>query len=123
MRPLIYIASPLSEMPLDYLHWLGKMNDKAFELWEQGWAPYIPGNDLLFCYRSPKPFTPDELYEIDASYVAASDAVYIIAMYHNDGRESVGVKMEHDLALQLDIPIVYTMEGAEQLLKELTWMK
>ena len=109
-RPLIYVASPLSDLPFNYIEWLGLMNDEAFWLFEQGWAPIVPGNDFLFCYRSPRKLGIDEMLSIDREYVRASWAIRPIAEHHLDGHESYGVAHEIAMAAEFGVDICRTRE-------------
>jgi hypothetical protein len=111
-RPLIYIASPLSDLPISYIAWLGIMNDEGLYLFDQGWAPIIPGNDFLFFYRSPHPLTKDDILSVDREYIRASYAIRVIAERHNDGRVSEGVAHEIEFAQSLGKPICRTREEA-----------
>ena len=121
MRPLLYVASPLSDLPINYLEWLGLMNSEAEWAFEQGWAPIIPGNDLLFCYRSARKFTIDDLLEIDREYIRASWAIRPIAELHRDGRESYGVAHELTMAKEFGVDICRTR--AETVLSYERWAK
>jgi hypothetical protein len=111
-HPLIYVASPLSDMPIAYLEWLGFMNDEALWLFDRGWAPIVPGNDLLFFYRSPRKLTKDDILSIDREYIRASHAIRVIAERHNDGRVSEGVAHEIEFAQSLGKPICRTRKEA-----------
>ena len=107
-RPLLYIACPLSDMPINYLDWLARMNDEAEWAFDRGWAPLIPGNDLLFCYRSKRKLTIDDLLEIDREYIHASYAIRIIDTVHLDGRPSYGVSNEIEMAKDFGRRLCYT---------------
>jgi hypothetical protein len=117
MRPLIYICSPLSDMPIEYLNWVGKMNDTALELTKQGWAPYVPGNDLLFLLRAREIVTKEMLLEIDVEFIRAAAAIYVIAKKHHSGVASEGVAFEIQTAGQFGKPVLYTLHDAEAELK------
>jgi hypothetical protein len=117
MRPLIYICSPLSDMPVEYLRWVAKMNDVALELFKQGWAPIIPGNDLLFVYRSREPIQKPMLLEMDVEYIRAAAAVFVIAKKHHSGVASEGVAFEIHTAGQFGKPVLYTLPDADAELK------
>jgi hypothetical protein len=107
-RPLIYVASPLSDMPINYIEWLGIMNNEALLLFDLGWAPIIPGNDFLFFYRSPRKLSMDDILSIDREYIRASWAIRVIAERHHDGRVSAGVAHEIEFAESLSKPICRT---------------
>ena len=112
MRPLIYVASPLSDLPFNYIEWLGIMNDEGLHLFDCGWAPIVPGNDFLFCYRSPRKLSMAEMLSIDHEYIRASVAVRVIAETHRDGRPSAGVHDEIAFAESIGKPICRTREEA-----------
>ena len=109
-RPLLYVASPLSDTPQHYLEWVGRMNDEAEYAFEQGWAPMVPGNDLLFCYRSKRKFEVDDLLEIDREMIRASWAIRVIDTHHVDGRESYGVKFELRKSKEFGVDICMNRE-------------
>jgi hypothetical protein len=121
VRPLLYVASPLSDLPINYLEWLGLMNSEAEWAFEQGWAPLIPGNDLLFCYRSARKFTIEDLLEIDREYIRASWAIRVISEKHRDGRTSYGVGREIAMAGNFGVDICRTRE--ETVLSYERWAK
>lgn len=119
-KPLIYVASPLSDMPLNYLYWLGAMNTTALKLYDMGWAPLIPGNDLLFCYRAERPIMMEELLDIDMSYIEACSALYVVAYNHFNGKPSEGVTKELAHATACHIPVVSSLKEAWRFLRKIS---
>jgi len=114
-RPLIYVAGPLSEdFPGDYIDHIAEMNNEALFLFEQGWAPIIPGNDFLLFYRSPYKFTHSEILEIDAAYIRACWAIRILGEYNTQGRFSGGVAYEISVAEENDILVCRTRKEVQR---------
>jgi len=107
-------------LPFQYIEWLGRMNDEAAHLFRQGWAPIIPGNDFLFCYRSPDQLAIDDLLEIDREYIRASYAIRIIDTVHLDGRPSYGVSHEIEMAKDFGTRLCYTRAEADAAYAEWT---
>ena len=118
MRPLIYVAGPLSELPISYLGWLAKMNDEALWLFQGGWAPVIPGNDLLFCYRSPILLSKNDLLEIDHSLIVACYAMRVLSKEHDNGKPSEGVLYEIEVAKDSGVKVCYTREEVNRAMHQ-----
>lgn len=114
-RPLIYVCGPLSEpSPLEYIDNLTKMNDEAEYLYEQGWAPIVPGNDLLLFYRTKRKWKEGEILEVDAAIIRACYAMRVRDEFNKQGNRSVGVAFEIDVAIESGVWICRTRREAKK---------
>jgi len=105
-------------MPLNYLEWLGIMNDEALWALDNGWAPIVPGNDLLMCYRSPRKLTMDEILSMDHALISVSTALRVIDTRHRDGSQSIGVVSEIAFAKSIGVPVCYTRWATQKAYAE-----
>lgn len=120
-RPLIYVAGPLTEpSPFDYIQHIADMNAEAEYLFEQGWAPIIPGNDFLLFYRSTRKWAQGEILEVDAAYIRACWAIRILGEQNNQGHPSSGVAYEITVAKESNVRICRTRK--EVHLAYVSWL-
>ncbi len=105
MRPLIYVAGPISKGPM--FHNIRDALEMADRLWEKGWLPFLP--QLSFFWNLIIPHNPDGVHMQNGQLHFWMDYDFNVihhcaAMFRLPG-VSVGADMEEALAGKLQIPV------------------
>ena len=96
----VYVAGKLNADAVNYLHNVHKMMERAEEVRQEGYSPYIPAIDLLMGIK----FGYDDYhnyFDMGQVWLLASDAVILTPGYET----SKGTQMEIKLAIENDIPV------------------
>lgn len=105
-RLRVYIAGPYTVGdPIQNIAGALDMGDKVLLL---GHTPFIPHTNMLWHFR--RPHTPDIWYRWDNEWLKVCDVLLRIP------GESPGADAEVRLAVQLRIPVCYSLEDLEVLL-------
>lgn len=110
MRPLVYIAGPITKGPID--HNIRQANEAMVALMRAGIAPFNP---MLSCFTgypeckgpevTPRGTTHEDWYGMDLPWVAVSHAVLRLP------GESRGADGEVAHAQENGIPVFYSVEA------------
>lgn len=116
----VFVSGPLSGSPDEYLANVARMCTVSRQLMEMGYTTINPAADLLEGVVSEHVPPVDAYRERSLrllELVARADfgCLYVISRRHRDGRTSVGVAAEIARALELDIPIVESIDDLEAL--------
>jgi hypothetical protein len=115
----VYVANRLSGDPGQYLANLREMSAMSRALMEAGFVPLTPGGDFLEGLVSPEPM-PVSAYQrraLDLLRLLAGRraALLVVNAAHRNGRRSEGVHVEISTAMELGIPVAYSIEELAQL--------
>lgn len=112
---MIYLASPYSNKDPHIVRDRFLLVEQCTALLiQQGifvWSPIVHCHEMAAKYKLPTDAAFWKSYNFD--FIRRADAVYILRIPGWD--ESVGVKMEMDLANSAMIPLVFVNENAELL--------
>lgn len=97
--PLIYVAGPLNDDSCGYIQNLSNMNKEALLLKKNGFAVYIPGNDIILGLLAGN-FTYEDYFDNSIEIMKKCDGIY----FCNGWETSDGCKKEMFIATNLTIP-------------------
>lgn len=97
MSNVLYIAGPITDVP----YYKGVFHNAATEAAELGWQPINPA-------ALPDGMTEAAYMDICCAFVRNCDAVLMLPGW----RESVGARIEHDLAFKCGKRIMYELQIA-----------
>jgi len=106
----VYIAGPMSDMPAQYLANCARLLTAWREINAAGFAGYCPAADMLLGIGSERPFDVESYRAWSMAWLEVADVVYVVAAAHADGRYSEGVDAEVRRAVEMGIPVVFTVE-------------
>lgn len=95
-RPRVYVAGVISADPVGGVR---DAIDAFFQLWDAGYAPFVPHLDILL--QLQRPLAWEEWLEFDFRWIEVCDAVYRIP----DQLPSPGADRECAYAEHLGIPV------------------
>lgn len=103
----VYIAGPYSsDNVLGVLSNIRKGNRWAYQLLQQGFAPFSPWLDYHFVLEDhTNDLSVQDFYEYSMEWLRASEAVFV----QGDWRSSKGTMAEIKEAEELNIPIFYDL--------------
>lgn len=107
----VYVAGAYSaDNVLDVLKNIGKGEEACSDLFLLGCAPFCPWHDKDFVLRRPNAnFTIPMFYEYSMAWLEVSDAIFVLPNSEN----SKGTQGEIKRALELKIPVFFTIEEVE----------
>ena len=105
----IYVAGPYSaNNVLDVLKNIGRGEKTCAELFRLGFAPFCSWHDKSYVTdRFDDQFTVQQFYDYSLAWLEVSDAVYILPNSEN----SKGTQKEITKAIELNIPVFYSIEN------------
>lgn len=105
-QPRVYVAGPLSAQDaVSYISNLREMVSVGYQLHITGFAPYVPGMDILIGLQDKyNQMEYEDYWCASARWLEVSDAMYKIA-------DSPGADAEEELAHTLNIPVFREMEA------------
>lgn len=109
----VYVASPMSGYPGEYLANCARMSAVSRQFMDLGMCPINAAGDMLEGLASPIPLT-DEAFKrrsMDLLRLLPMQdaAVFVIGTRHRNGSISTGVAAEIEEAMSLDIPVVFDL--------------
>jgi hypothetical protein len=106
-RMRVYVAGPYSsDNVLGVLSNIRKGNRWAYQLLQQGFAPFSPWLDYHFVLEDhTNDLTVKDFYEYSMEWLRVSDAIFV----QGDWTKSNGTKAEIQEANDLDIPVFYDL--------------
>lgn len=109
----VYIASPMSGYPSEYLANCARMSAVSRQFVDIGMCPINAAGDMLEGLASPTPLT-DEAFKrrsMDLLRLLAGKpaAVFVVATLHRNGSVSAGVQAEIVEADKLGVPVVHSL--------------
>ena len=116
-RAIVYIAGPLTphgpnNHAIEYLGHVAEMLKVARTLIKKGYAPFCPAIDFAYFLNTEDTPSEREIKDVSLAFLLVSNAVYMLPGW----TFSAGCKVEYELARELGIPIVYSMEQLEEIL-------
>lgn len=104
----VYVAGPYSaDNVLDVLRNIGRGEQLAAELFQMGFAPFVPWHDKDFVIKQPEGnFEVGIFYKYSMEWLRVSDCVLVLPGY----TKSKGTLAEIAEAERLNIPVFYSID-------------
>ena len=101
----VYVAGDYSaDNVLDVLKNIGRGQQTAAQLFQDGFAPFTPWHDKSYVTDNPNgTYTKEMFYDASLEWLKVSDCVYVISGQGKGG----GVDAEIEVAKELGIPVFY----------------
>ena len=116
-RKRVYVAGPYScegrckPLGVD-LEYMRKGLEASVKIFKMGYAPFCPWLDYLFQFVSGgAELERKDYYEFSMAWLEVADMVYVIELREH----SYGTQAEIDRAIELGIPVVYTLKKLEEV--------
>lgn len=105
----VYVAGPYSaDNVIDVLRNIGRGEKICAELFRLGYAPFCPWHDKSYVIDNPGCFfTVKQFYDYSMAWLDVSDALLVTGEWG----ASTGTMMEIDRAVDLKIPIFYSIDN------------
>ena len=100
----VYIAGKLTDLPAGYIKNMHQMIKCANQIRKENFAPFVPCFDILLGLVAGD-IGLGEYYKIGLAWLSVSDALLVLP----DSEDSKGTQAEIKKAIELNIPVFYTI--------------